>query len=287
MIDMWKVRLHNFLNLLYHDHAFPQKPERALPTLPPRSKVSRLQGNRIAVSIFFDKYENQAAGLEAIRGDAEGIHRVLEDKQKFRYKFPSESDPTLFEPHQFENQGKLVSTFKEFLKTWQERQPKGTDVDTFLLYVHGHGAQVLGQQCLFTNKWTAIPLRELVNLIAEYVRPIRYYLIMDCCSNRKIVDDKAKQRVEKALNVERAENFRDKIVTINAAADGYTASAETGKTLTSALVSVLEESLRRGEGGVPMRELQDRLRKEQMEQGSNNFPIVVTPPNLVDELFPF
>ena len=252
-----------------------------------KGKMSRLQGNRMAVSIFFDEYNNQAAGLEAIRGDAESIQKLLEDQQKFRYKFPSESDPSLFEPHQFENQSKLVATFKEFLKTWVEKQPKGTVVDTFLLYVHGHGAQVLGEQCLFTNKWTAIPLRELVNLIAEYVRPNRYYVIMDCCSNRKIVDDKAKKRVEKALNVERPENFSDKIITINAAAEGYTASAETGKTLTSALVSVLEESLRRGEGGVPMRELQDRLREEQMEQGSHNFPIVVTPPNLVDQLFPF
>ena len=168
-----------------------------------------------------------------------------------------------------------------------ESQPRGTIVDTFLLYVHGHGAQVLGEQCLFTNKWTAIPLKELVNLVAEYVRPNRYYVVMDCCSNRKIADEKAKQRVEKALNVERAENFSDKIVTINAAAEGFTASAETGKTLTSALVTVLEESFRRGEGGVPMRELEDRLREEQMKQGSPNFPIVVAPLNLVDQLFPF
>ena len=64
------------------------------------------RGNRIAVSIFFDEYENQAAGLEAIRGDAENIRKVLEDELKFRYMFPSESDP--------------VSTFKEFLKTWTE-----------------------------------------------------------------------------------------------------------------------------------------------------------------------
>ena len=237
----------------------------------------------MAVSIFFDEYKNQAAGLEAIRGGAENIQRVLEDKLKFRYKFPSESNPTLFEPQQFENQGKLVATFEGFLEKWAESQPKGTVVDTFLLYVHGHGAQVLGEQCLFTNKWTPIPLRELVNLVAEYVRPSRYYVVMDCCSNKKIFDDKAKNRVEKALNVERAENFQDKIVTINAAPEGYTASAEAGKTLTSALVSLLEK----GEGGIPMRELQDRLREEQMKQGSDNFPIVDVPLNLVDELFPF
>ena len=239
-------------------------------------------GNRMAVSIFFDEYENQAAGLEAIRGDASGIRRVLEDPQKFRYKFPSE-DPTLFEPHQFENQGRLVPAFREFLEKWTERQPEGTVVDTFLLYVHGHGAQVLGEQCLFTNKWTAIPLRELENLVADHVHPIRYYIIMDCCSNTKNADEKAETRVRKARSVQRPENFRDKIIHINAAAEGYTASAETGKTLTSPLVSVLEK----GEGGVPLRELQFRLREEQIKQGSNNFPIVDVPLNLVDQLFPF
>merc|ERR1719237_369732 len=161
----------------------------------------------------------------------------------------------LFEPHQFENQGRLVPAFREFLEKWTERQPEGTVVDTFLLYVHGHGAQVLGEQCPFTNKWTAIPLLELVNLVAEHVHPNRYYVIMDCMnSNKEIVDDKAKNRVEKALNEERPENFRDKIITIKAAAEGYTASAETGKTLTSALVSVLEKE----GGGVPMRELEER-----------------------------
>ena len=114
-----------------------------LPTLSPKGNMSRLQGNRMAISIFFDEYKNQVAGLEAIRGGAKNLKRVLEDKLKFRYKFPSESDPTLFEPHQFENQRKLVATFKEFLEKWTERQPKGTVVDTFLLYVHGHGIRVL------------------------------------------------------------------------------------------------------------------------------------------------
>ena len=89
MIDTWKVRLHN-MDPLNHDFAFTQKPERAVPTLPPKGKMSHLQGNRLAVSIFFDKYQNQSAGLETIRGDAESIERVLEDKQKFGYKFPSE-----------------------------------------------------------------------------------------------------------------------------------------------------------------------------------------------------
>ena len=55
----------------------------------------------MVVSIFFDEYQGKA-GLESIKGDAESIQIVLEDKQNFRYKFPSE-DPELFEPNQFEN----------------------------------------------------------------------------------------------------------------------------------------------------------------------------------------
>ena len=257
-----------------------------LPTLPSKGNMARLQGNRIAVSIFFDQYKNQAAGLDAIRGDAENIKRVLEDKLKFRYKFPSESDPTLFEPHQFENQGKLVATFREFLEKWTERQPKGTVVDTFLLYVHGHGAQVLGEQCLFTNKWTAIPLRELVNLIAEYVRPIRYYVIMDCCSNTKIVDEKAKKRVDEAVSMQKPTDFEDRLIEVYAAPAGYTATAATGKTLTSALVAVLEDSRKKGEVGIPMMELEGRLIEKHYTQESTNKPSVRFRSKQVGRLFP-
>ena len=57
----------------------PEQPttEASTPLLNP---ASPLQGNRMAVSVFFDKYKDQAVGLEAIRGDAENIKRVLEDK---------------------------------------------------------------------------------------------------------------------------------------------------------------------------------------------------------------
>ena len=239
----------------------------------------------MAVSIFFDEYNNQAAGLEAIKGDAESIQQVLEDEQKFRYKFPSE-DPTICEPHQFENQGRLVSTLKAFLEEWEKRQPRGTVMDSFLLYVHGHGAQVLGQQCLMTKKWTAIPIMELVNLVVKHVPSTRYYVIMDCCSNKKIADEKAMKRVAEAMDVEKPHNFKDKFVLVNAAPEGFTASAERGKTLSSALVRVLDESLKRGENGVPLRDLENRLREEQVKQGSSNFPTVVAPPKLMDELFP-
>ena len=239
----------------------------------------------MAVSIFFDEYNNQAAGLEAIKGDAESIQQVLEDEQKFRYKFPSE-DPTICEPHQFENQGRLVSTLKAFLEEWEKRQPRGTIMDSFLLYVHGHGAQVLGQQCLMTKKWTAIPIMELVNLVVKHVPSTRYYIIMDCSSNKKFADEKSKRRVEEAMDVEKPHNFKDKFVLVNAAPEGFTASAERGKTLSSALVRVLDESLKRGENGVPLRDLENRLREEQVKQGSTNFPTVVAPPTLMDELFP-
>ena len=240
----------------------------------------------MAVSIFFDKYDNQSKGLEAIRGDAESIQRVLGDERKFRYKFPSEENPTLFDSHQFENQGRLVSTFEMFLEKWKRAQPAGMIVDSFLLYVHGHGAQVLGQQCVLTNKWTAIPIMELVNLVVRHVPSTRYYVITDCCSNKKIGDEKAKKRVEETLKVEKPRNFRDKYVVVNAAPEGYTASAESEKTLTSALVKVLQTCLRKGENGVPLRNLENLLREEQAKQGSSNFPTVVAPSMLMDELFP-
>ena len=57
--------------------------------------------------------------------------------EKFGYKIPSE-DPTIFEPQSFENSRHLVKTFEEFLKKWKLDQPKGTIVDHFLLYYHGH-----------------------------------------------------------------------------------------------------------------------------------------------------
>ena len=78
----------------------------------------------------------------------------------------------------------------------------------------------------------------------------------------------------------------EEFVFINAAPEGYYASAELGKTLSSAMVSVLETSLKRGENGVPLRDLENRLREEQVKQGSSNFPTVTAPPALMDELFP-
>ena len=137
-----------------------------------------------------------------------------------------------------------------------------------------------------TKKWTAIPIMELVNLVVKHVPSNRYYVLMDCCSNKKIADEEAKKRVEEAMDVEKPHNFKDKFVLVNAAPEGFTASAELGKTLSSAMVSVLEMSLKRGENGVPLRDLENRLREEQGKQGSRNFPTVTAPPTLMDELFP-
>jgi len=127
---------------------------------------------------------------------------------------------------------------------------------------------------------------ELVNLVVRHVPSTRYYAITDCCSNKKIGDEKAKKRVEETLKVEKPRNFRDKYVVVNAAPEGYTASAESKKTLTSALVKVLQTCLRNGENGVPLRNLENLLREEQAKQGSSNFPTVVAPSMLMDELFP-
>ena len=135
--------------------------------------------------------------------------------------------------------------------------------------------QVLGHPCLLTTEWEAIPLAELVNLVATYVNPILYYVITDSCANDKTFRDEATlKRVEKATALLRSHDFKDKEVTISAAPPGYTATAVEGKTFTASLVSVLDQSLKKGEEGVPLHELQKRLRTEQKRQGSKNFPTV-------------
>ena len=122
--------------------------------------------------------------------------------------------------------------------------------------------------------------------MARDVHPNRYYVVMDCCSNEKTVDEKAEKRVKEAVSQQKSRDFGDKLVEIYAAPSGFTATAETGKTLTSALVSVLEESWRNGEVGVPMHELELRLREEQNKQGSSNTPSVKVPSRLWRERFP-
>ena len=239
----------------------------------------------MAVCIFFDKYEDQT-GMEAIRGDTESIKEVL--KEKFRYMFPSENNLAIFEPHQFENPGKLVPMFKTFLKKWKNTQPPQPTVESFLLYVHGHGVQVTGHQCLLTNKLTPIPLMELLNHVAVDVKPNRYYAVMDCCSNTETVKDEegAKKRVDEAVSMQKPTDFEDRLIEVYAAPAGYTATAATGKTLTSALVAVLEDSRKKGEVGIPMMELEGRLIEKHYTQESTNKPSVRFRSKQVGRLFP-
>ena len=77
----------------------------------------------------------------------------------------------------------------------------GTIVDTFLIYYHGHGTEVLKNHRLLTRKWTAIPVDELVSfvIVNELINPVYYCLVLGCCSNYK-ADDKAKKRLEKATS---------------------------------------------------------------------------------------
>ena len=95
-------------------------------------------GYNLAVLVFFDKYRKEGGDIQelaVIRDDAHRMQKLL--TEKFGYKIPSE-DPTIFEPQSFENPRHLVKTFEEFLKKWKLDQPKGTIVDHFLLYYHGH-----------------------------------------------------------------------------------------------------------------------------------------------------
>ena len=244
-------------------------------------------GNNLAVVIYYDKYGKEGEEIQelpGIKNDALQMQDLL--TRKFGYSMPSE-DPTLFYPDSFANSPRLVSTFEAFLKRWKQRQPLGTIVDRFLLYYHGHGVQVIGHQCLLTSKWTAIPLAELVNLVVEHVNPTRYYVINDCCSNNlNFNTDVAIARMSKAIIPQKAKRFEDRYLEINAAPSGHTASALVGKTLTAALLSILEESLRREKRGVSVLELEDLLRDEQTRQKSHNFPKVVVPPQLRNDFFP-
>ena len=206
-------------------------------------------------------------------------------KEKFGYEIPSE-DPVIVEPGSFENPDSLVIDFAQFLIKLRDHK-SGTIVDRFLLYYHGHGAQVLGKPCILTGTWEAIPLVELVNLVIKYINPQRYFVINDCCSNSLDFDaDTLIARMKEAQRVKKAKGFEDRYLEINAAPPGHRANALPGKTLTSALVSVLEENLRQGKVGVPVLELEDLLRKEQERQKSDNFPTFLMRPALRNDFFP-
>ena len=120
-------------------------------------------------------------------------------------------------------------------------------------------------------------MNKAVKLKAE-----RYFVISDCCANtsefKDATNDATKERVRNAHAVPKDET----IVQIKAVSEGKRAEAAEGKTLTSALVAILEWEGR----GVPLNKLQEELRAEQRKQGSKNFPIIEVSDEFAHEPFP-
>ena len=220
-----------------------------------------------------------------IGNSAKKLHRLLEGK----YGYKMLPDPYSGKPVLENKDDSIVDLLETMLTKWKEGEGTGAHVDRFLLYYHGHGVQVSGQPCLLTPDWETIPILELVNKIAEFVIAERYYIVTDCCANRRDWGDEdeeiiAKQRVEEAEDAQQHKSLGEKIVNISAVPGGYKASSEEDKMLTSALVSLLEAT----ERGIPLGELKERLRKEQKKQKSRNFPDVKGSLSfgLVEGLFP-
>ena len=181
-----------------------------------------------------------------------------------------------------------MPTFRMRLDKWKKAAKKGTVVESFLIYFHGHGTQVVNSQCLLTSKMTAIPFDELVNEVLDVdIHVNNFYLVLDCCSDHDyIATDTAIQRVTKAAGMDMDIEFVDKKTTISAAPPGHPATALEGKTLTSAILPILEEAVKCGHHGVPLSSLQQLLRDKQHSQGSENYPTVQHPDVLKEKLFP-
>ena len=132
-----------------------------------------------------------------------------------------------------------------------------------------------------TTAGEAVPIEELVNKAVK-LKAERYFVISDCCANtsefKDATNDATKKRVRDAHAVAKDET----IVQIKAVSDGKRAEAAEGKTLTFALVAILEWEGR----GVPLNKLQDELRAEQREQGSKNVPIIEVSDEFAHEPFP-
>lgn len=258
------------------------------PTLSPHTK-------RLAAIIYYDKYnkEKEDERLPGIEKDANQMCDLLE--KSFNYQILSD-DPNpkvnlwtrkkTIKP--LENEGKLVPTFRMRLDKWKKAAKKGTVVESFLIYFHGHGTQVVNSQCLLTSKMTAIPFDELVNEVLDVdIHVNNFYLVLDCCSDHDyIATDTAIQRVTKAAGMDMDIEFVDKKTTICAAPPGHPATALEGKTLTSAILPILEEAVKCGHHGVPLSSLQQLLRDKQHSQGSENYPTVQHPDVLKEKLFP-
>ena len=91
------------------------------------------------------------------------------------------------------------------------------------------------------------------------------------------------KRVKEAEDKLRARDFNDRVVRVYAAPQGHTATGEPGKTLTQALIKVLEEE----EFGVQIDQLELRLEEKQGRQRSSNDPKVDYRRRLSKQMFPF
>ena len=210
--------------------------------------------------------QNDAYGasekLSAVEDGAKRFDNLL--RTEFRYMSPSQ---LRFGYNVFENiktGDMLLNVFEKVLEWLQE---KGLSLGRFVLYYHGHGVQVDGHPCLKTTAGESVPIEELVNKAVQLIKAERYIVISDCCANKlEFKDEVTKKRVRQAHAVVKDKN----IVMIKAVPDGKRAEADEGKTLTFALVAILEWEGR----GVPLRKLEDELREEQRRQESKNVPII-------------
>ena len=262
------------------------------------SQHSVTGNKKLAAIIYYSEYLKEKEGKEKVKlpdveAEANQFRDLLVEDFNYQILLEDPNPDISCEPNteHLGNQAHLVETFKIYLQRWLEDQRMSDGigtvvVDSFLIYFHGHGSQVMKNSCLLTTKWTAIPFDELVNVVlCENIHVNRFYLVLDCCSNSDYSPDtKAKERVRVEVEKKRVKNFGDRVVTVSAAPPGHEATALADKTLTAALVSVLRE---RGEAeGIPMQELEKRIRKKQNNQRSKNLPTVQHPNALKRKLFP-
>ena len=133
----------------------------------------------IGVCIVNDQYDGD--DMLPIGNSAKKLHRLLEGKYGYKMLPDPYTGKTVLE----NKDDSIVDLLDNMLTTWKKVEGTGACVDRFLLYYHGHGVQVSGQPCLLTPDWETIPILKLVNKIAEFVIAERYYIVTDCCANRR------------------------------------------------------------------------------------------------------
>jgi len=188
---------------------------------------------KTGLAIYYNKY-NQPLKLQDPKVIQEDTKSFVALTKQLGYKFHYEDD---IGEECFSNHKNLVTGVEKYLKGEKARKSH-----VFLIYYHGHGAEVLGHQCIVDNRGDYIPIYELVKRVYRQVKPQVIYLIMDCCSDYTKPTEEAKARVEAALELEDKADFEDVLVNIRASKSGTKTNAKRGKTFTSlALVPVLKE----------------------------------------------